>query len=205
MSGPERGEPILFRYGGRSMWPCFQAGDILAVRRVPADELRRGDCIVFRDRTGENRVIHRIVSIRPDIRTRGDNRPIADDEPVHPGTIEGRVVERVRFGGTARVAGGVLGRLAGRAWRWAALLDPERDARGGELARRLRRLAGRWRRLVPGRKLRLVRFTSGANATAHYLLRGRGIVGCFDRHRRRWSVVWPASLCIDPDDLPLPD
>ena len=125
------GEEILFGYRGGSMWPLFQNGDVVVVKRVPLEQLRAGDCIAFRRPGQEQTTIHRIHRLKPDIRTRGDARPAADDEPVDPSWIEGRAEARIRYGHPTRLLGGLVGRWAGMFYPQVGKLNP-RWARGAE-------------------------------------------------------------------------
>jgi signal peptidase I len=204
MTGERDAAENLFRYSGKSMWPCFQEGDILVTTRMAYGELRPGDCIVYKGGGGGEWVIHRIVSISPDIRTQGDNRWVADDEPVSPEAIAGRVTERVRYGSVSRVAGGAAGVVAGKVWRYAALLDPARDARGGRIARLIRRVSGMAKTKIPLRTMRGIRFQAGNDTVSFYLLRGSQIIGRFDPATGGWALSWPALLLIDPGKLPDP-
>jgi len=134
-----RQQPDTFLYRGTSMWPCFQEGDLLEI--VPLSEgkgIRCGDCLAWRDEQ-ERHVVHRVVSLRGGLQTRGDALPHNDlSGPTRD--ILGRVVRRYRFGKGSSVAGGFTGRLAGIFYHYAGRIDPERNARGGRLARSIQRL-----------------------------------------------------------------
>ena len=79
---------------GQSMRPAFHPGDlVVGVRPV---SLRRGDVVLFHERSQNRYVIHRIVEVRGrDITTRGDNNPPAVTETVTPDRIEAKVVLRM--------------------------------------------------------------------------------------------------------------
>lgn len=79
---------------GQSMRPAFNPGDLVV--GVRPTSLRRGDVVLFHERSQERYVIHRIVEVRGrDMITRGDNNPPAVTETVTPERIEARVVLRM--------------------------------------------------------------------------------------------------------------
>lgn len=54
-------EEVLFsEIAGFSMWPLLRPADKLMVKRVPIEELKRGDIILYR--SGKNLVCHRLLS-----------------------------------------------------------------------------------------------------------------------------------------------
>ena len=198
------GEEILFGYRGGSMWPLFQNGDVVVVKRVPLEQLRAGDCIAFRRPGQEQTTIHRIHRLKPDIRTRGDARPAADDEPVDPSWIEGRAEARIRYGHPTRLLGGLVGRWAGMFYSQVGKLNPSLGTRGGRAARQIQRL------LRPAARLRLHRarvasFAVSDDRRRDYLIVGGRVVGAWDERGSAWLVAWPCRLCIDPALLPLSD
>lgn len=192
-----------FRYSGTSMWPCFQIGDLLLVRKVQLGRLRVGDCIVYQRPDEAQPTAHRVVSVSPEIRTRGDSRPVEDDEPVAPGRVMGRVEGRIRHGRLARVSGGMRGAWAGRLLRQAGRLEPSRDSRGGVVARLVQRTVGRISGLWLHR-CAVVSFTSAEGRGLSYLLLGRRVVGYYEHGSGRWTLVWPYSLLVDPALLAAP-
>jgi len=98
-------------YAGRSMWPCFQDGDILELTAVDVSSLRIGDCISFRIVANDILYTHRICSLTGGLHTRGDAHAYRDDTLVAPGRLVGRVTGVVRLGRHHAVAGGWRGRL----------------------------------------------------------------------------------------------
>jgi hypothetical protein len=188
-------KPGIVRYRGRSMWPLFQEGDLLEIEEASTGELRRGDCLVYRKGSG-GIVVHRLVSVRPELRTRGDAWPDVDDEPVLPAWIMGRVAGRIRFGRCTMVAGGLRGVWAGRFYRVAGRLDPARNARGGSVARAIRSCLGRMTAYFVRQKS-----YASTPAAGHFLTVGRRIVGFYDTHDGAWRLPWPWSLLIDPERL----
>ncbi|MBD3239374.1 MAG: hypothetical protein GF331_02225 [Chitinivibrionales bacterium] len=77
---------------GTSMWPFLRPGDRVAVEPVDPSTLRRGQIAVFRGDDGEE-IIHRVVSTKGCIVTRGDNAGRSDGI-VEPGRLIGLVVGR---------------------------------------------------------------------------------------------------------------
>jgi signal peptidase I len=195
------GEKIYFRYDGTSMWPFFQRGDLLVVRQVLPEDLRPGDCIVYRKTGGEENIIHRIIAVKPELRTRGDARPV-DDEPVAPAWIAGRVEGRIRYGHSTPVPGGVAGVWAGRFYRYAGRLESSRESKGGRIARFIQRFLGQisapWLR-----RGRVASFNS-ADGKLNYLVLGKRTVGVYNEQGQAWSIAWPLCLLIDPGRLPPP-
>lgn len=193
----------VFRYHGRSMWPLFQAGDLLLLEQVAAEELQAGDCIVYRKLGEEQRVIHRVVAADPCIRTQGDARPFKDDEPVAPEWVIGRVTTRMRHGRASRVRGGLAGLLQKRSYRLGGRLDPSRMSRGGSIARLLQRVLGRITN-PSVRRAKVSSYASLGGRAKRYLVWGKQVVGQYNERGNRWLIFWPHSLWIDPAQLPSP-
>jgi hypothetical protein len=131
------GQTTLFRYHGRSMWPCFQEGDLLEISSMAAGDIRSGDCIAFRGDNGRT-VAHRVVSAHGSMITRGDALPVIDEETILPEHVLGKVVRICRLGRAIKVRGGIVGRFAGCFYRYAGRIDPQRASRGGKLAKSIR-------------------------------------------------------------------
>lgn len=146
--------PTVFRYHGKSMWPCFQEGDLLAVEAVDPNRVQVGDCVLWSEETGRW-VVHRVVGLRGGLCTRGDAMAQHDCHGNQAPMISGRVIRRYRSGRWTRIAGGGVGRWTGVFYRYAGRIDPQRNARGGKLAKLIRALA--WpvlKSLVSRRELR---------------------------------------------------
>ena len=89
-----RGLGFRFRACGRSMRPTIQDGEILHVRPVSVETLRRGDIVLFAD--GTHFRAHRLVSVdhqRNVFLTRGDSGEHMD-APLRAEQILGRVVAK---------------------------------------------------------------------------------------------------------------
>lgn len=89
------GAMLRMRVTGRSMNPFLRGGEILTIRKVPCNSLKKGDLIFFRSSEGCP-VVHRIVwraphdSLGITFRTKGDALVIPD-EPVGDKEILGKV------------------------------------------------------------------------------------------------------------------
>lgn len=83
--GPQSGRYRTLTVLSGSMSPTFDAGDSIIAVPVPLDRLRVGDVIVYRQPTGDRRVVtHRIVEIvergsHPVVITKGDANAQPDD------------------------------------------------------------------------------------------------------------------------------
>jgi hypothetical protein len=91
---------VRLRVTGRSMLPSVWPGDTLLVRRRGAEQLARGDILLFH--RNERLFAHRIVSepggARAHVLVKGDGLPDAD-APVSPDEVLG-IVCRILRGGT---------------------------------------------------------------------------------------------------------
>lgn len=96
-----KGFTLRIRVTGKSMSPFLQGGEILTIKKVACDTLRKGDLIFFK--TPENfPVIHRIIEKERGMdnlytfRTKGDSAHMTD-EPVREDDILGKVcrIERI--------------------------------------------------------------------------------------------------------------
>lgn len=89
------GSSLRIRVTGRSMVPFLKGGEILTIRRVSYNSLRRGDLILFRSKY-DSPVLHRIIRIKPSydkayiFHTKGDASRLPDD-PVHQNEVMGKV------------------------------------------------------------------------------------------------------------------
>lgn len=183
----------MFRYHGRSMWPCFQDGDLLEFEPCVLAEVRVGDCVAYADGDGK-RIAHRVAAKCDVLTTRGDALPEVDDTAVSADRLVGRIIRRHRLGQASRVSGGLAGRLAGRFFCYAGRLDPQRDAFGGKVARALRKISmvvlkgfwkmGREEKLTNGDGREVVFWMLGSRAIGK---RGNG---------REWRIAWPWSILV---------
>ena len=191
-----------FRYRGRSMWPCFQEGDLLDIQPVAFEELRVGDCITYRLNNCETHVTHRIRVIRNGIIcTRGDAIPWPDELGVNADQLVGRVVGRYRLGHLKSIQGGVKGRLLGGIYLYAGRLDPQRAARGGYAARLLRG-SMQWLATWFYQQGTVLEFGDTDGESTRYWLIGQRPWARFEDTEKNWLVPWPQSLLIDPAKLP---
>ena len=82
----------------QSMVPTYPPGTLVIVKPLPADEIRIGDAITYQIESGKPDVVtHRVTSIiassdgKKTFITKGDNNSFADEKPVIPDQIRGRV------------------------------------------------------------------------------------------------------------------
>ena len=192
---------IVFAYSGASMWPLFQEGDLLTAKRVRADHLRIGDCIIFQGPKGKDSfIVHRVSAVKPQIRTRADRRGVDDDAVVHPACILGRVTARIRAGRTSKVHGGPAGRWIAKAVWFAGLIDPSRNAKGGRIARAIQRLLAPFSAVLV-RRAKAASFMSPDGQSRTYLIIQRRVIGVYDEETRGWRLSWPYCLCLRPADV----
>jgi len=87
---------IFFIYNGASMRPLFKPGDLLCARRIPWEDIKVGDVVIFSSsvRTNSDRyIVHRVISVKHDgLFTQGDNNFVPDGEIVSKDRLVGQVV-----------------------------------------------------------------------------------------------------------------
>lgn len=89
-----------------SMSPTIEPGDIVVVKPVPTSDLSIGSVITFQPESDDpDLVTHRVVSVSIDsegsiasLTTRGDANG-ADDDPIKPAQVKGKVVYTVPYVG----------------------------------------------------------------------------------------------------------
>ncbi len=189
--------PEYFKYQGRSMWPCFQEGDLLELVPVFYEQIRLGDCIAYRDGCGRH-VVHRVVAAGRELTTRGDAMPATDRQTVIAAQVLGRVVCRYRFGQPSRVRRGFPGRIAGVFYLYAGRIDPCRNSRGGRLAGLIRRNTARALKILrmSGQPERLLR--QGEPDLLVWKI-GGCIVGRKEATAAHWVLSWPWCFLLDPE------
>lgn len=187
--------PDYFRYQGRSMWPCFQEGDLLEIEPVAFAQIKRGDCIAYRQRNS-GQTVHRVVATGAALTTRGDAMSGPDKAPIASEQVIGLVVRRFRFGQETTVGRGLPGRVTGRVLHYAGRLDPGREARGGRLARVLRRHAMQILRRFK-RTGTMERLTRHNEPDLVVWKMGEQIVGRQDPASGNWQISWPWNVFLD--------
>ncbi len=177
------------RYSGGSMWPVFQAGDVLILRSPQIRRPRPGDCIVFRS-TGPHLVAHRLLTVHPVARTKGDALLGRDEKTLSPDAVLGVVVGRIRNGAYRRVRGGRMGLVEGRI---LPVVGRIRDERPPGKGRRVATLIHTVVALLAPDLASRVKVT-GSGAARLLRLGGRpfGRVAPDDR----WVISWPYSLFV---------
>lgn len=110
---PQNEPPKLF-YRGSSMKGTFKPGDRLSIEKIPFNQIRQGDLIIFRKTINGQAefVVHRVHAIETDgLVTRGDNLRGKDCGLVTADNLIGRVVRFDRHEKTLIVGNGFNGRL----------------------------------------------------------------------------------------------
>lgn len=186
-------------YCGRSMWPCFQDGDILEIQPTTIDALQVGDCISFRQDDGEPIHTHRVCSLHDGIHTRGDAHLEKDDQSVEPEWLVGKVTGCLRLGTARPVCGGRKGALLAHVYHYAGRIDPTRDSRGGRLARIIRSLMQYYTQSLYACG-ETKSFPSDDGKLVEYWLVNDKIRA--RRAETQWQIPWPWSLFFDENKLP---
>ena len=188
-------QTTLFRYHGRSMWPCFQEGDLLEISPVAIDVIRSGDCVAFRV-NNEQTVVHRVVAVQGALITRGDALPTVDNEKIRQEDVLGKVVCIHRLGRPIRVWGGIIGRVAGFFYRYAGRIDPNRSSRGGRIARTIRASSTIIFRMLSYACVARTMKLTGEQKIIVWELQGR-IIGRQDSHKSECLITWPWSVFVE--------
>lgn len=105
------------RFGDCSMSDSYEYGDLLVIKKVPADEIKVGDVIVFNNPDGSEPIIHRVIHINNTdsehyyYMTKGDNNRNIDRYWIaegYPGVpyeeVHGVVVHRIPWVGRISLA-----------------------------------------------------------------------------------------------------
>lgn len=79
-----------------SMVPVFEAGDVIIIREIDAEDLKEGDIISFYNEE-KNLITHRIASIvekngERQFYTKGDNNNTADEDVITASDVAGKVL-----------------------------------------------------------------------------------------------------------------
>lgn len=85
-----------------SMEPVFYRGDVVFIRHVDAEDLMKGDILVFKNPYDDTPIVHRIIEITVKdgtryFSTKGDNNFSPDSYYPAPGIPEEGIVGRVVF------------------------------------------------------------------------------------------------------------
>lgn len=186
-----------FQYRGRSMWPCFQEGDLLTLEPVPFHRIRVGDCIAYHSPKGHI-AVHRVVAKDDRLHTRGDAMKSIDSETLKEGQIIGRVAMRHRLDRSSHVLGGLPGRMARHVFQYGGRINPASPSRGGKLARMIRK--------VSTFVLRNLRCSGGSQtfmrhdgSTSRVWRLGGKAIGRQASETSAWVIPWPWAVIIDID------
>ncbi|MBP8695260.1 MAG: signal peptidase I [Syntrophobacterales bacterium] len=187
---------------GDSMRPLFRPGDRIRFAPCRAEELRRGDVIIFTSPGQGERVVHRVVSTGPGgIRTRGDANPCADAWVLGKADLIGRAVAVERRGKVMSVAGGPAGRLMAACIRAARRADHLASYALNPCYRGLAR-CGFFRALLPPAiRPRVITFERDG-AREMQLVLGRRIIGRRPPGAGTWTIRRPFRVFVDERALP---
>jgi hypothetical protein len=174
------------------------------VQVVPcnAQEIQRGDVIVFFSPVDGSKVIHRVVSLDSyGIRTQGDNCNQEDQWILSPNHILGRVVSTQRGSRRRRIFGGPLGQLFAATIRVIDAIDSSVSFLFRPVYNRLARV-GIFRRLMPVQMKAKVISYHRPLGTELQLLMGRRVIGRWLPGMTRWRIRKPFRLFVDEESLP---
>lgn len=189
----------FFTYSGQSMWPVFQEGDLLEVEPVLTDQLQRGDVIIFRNSEAVL-VVHRVIAIRPGLKTRGDALSIPDCGEVIQQSLIGRVIRRYRLGMERNIVGGWTGLLSGKVHGLAGRIDPAKPSRGGAFARWLRiGFVTVLRKLPPAGQFRRVSLTNQSEVILWHW--GDLAIGRRQLPSGEWFLYWPWRVFFSAPEI----
>ncbi|MBP1721059.1 MAG: signal peptidase [Deltaproteobacteria bacterium] len=202
MAGPneKKGDAVFCR--GESMLPLFRPGDLVSFVSCRAEDVRRGDVIIFVPPGQQERVVHRVVLTGPDgIRTKGDANPYRDAWDLRQEDIVGRAVSVERNGKVTPVTGGIAGRLLSAFTRAFRKSDHLASHVLNPCYRGLSR-SGLFRALLPPAwRPRVITFERDG-AREMQLVLGRRIVGRRPAGTGVWIIRRPFRIFVDEQALP---
>jgi len=201
MRSPADAGPSLF-VKGDSMRPLFRPGDRIVFVPCRAEELRRGDVIIFAPPRRRERVVHRVVSTGPGgIRTQGDANPYRDPEEVRQEVLVGRAVSVERKGRLIPVRGGLAGHLSVACIRTLRRCDHLASYVLCPCYRALAR-CGLFRVLLPPAfRPRVVTFERDGSREMQLVV-GRRIIGRRSAGSGTWTIRRPFRIFVDEQALP---
>lgn len=193
-------------YTGRSMNPTLMEPELIEVVTISADDIRKGDVILFRRPDDTNNVVHRVVYVSSGaFRTRGDNNCYADTFPVTADEIIGLAVASWRGSRRRIIHGGIRGRviswlLLGRSYVlmiWGRLL--------ADAYRFISRICSPVaQRILSGQlRPRIVRYPEHV-LWRYQLFIGKKLIGRCHATTGQWEIRRPYRLIVDITKLPHP-
>ncbi len=184
------------------MKPLLRDGDGLIVEPYGCGKRRVGDVVVFKDPETNQKIIHRIVSIRKErIRTQGDHSAVVDPWILEREEIIGKVVFAWRGNRRIRVWNGLTGQIHSLAFRAGREMDSLVSLLLHPSYRWLSRM-GLVRRLMGGdSRIRILSLQRPEGVEFQLFFKKRPI------GRRRpgaasWEIKRPYRLLIDESTLP---
>jgi signal peptidase I len=187
---------------GDSMRPLFRPGDRIQFVPCCIEDLRRGDVIIFIPPGQNERVVHRVVSTKPDgIRTKGDANSYRDAWGLRQEDIVGRAVSVERGGRVIPVAGGIAGRLLASLIRAVRTSDHFASHVLSPCYRGLAR-SGLFRMLLPtALRPKVITFERDGHREMQLVL-GRRIIGRLTADAGAWAIRRPFRLIVEEGSLP---
>ena len=73
-----------------SMWPILKTGDIVLIKKIPKEDIKVGDIVVWQNQKGFT--IHRVAKLDADTLTTKGDANFTDDPPVKYSEVIGRTV-----------------------------------------------------------------------------------------------------------------
>ena len=189
-------------YVGPSMNPTLREPEVMEIIPYDSRPAHVGDVVYFLPPATDQPVVHRIIRVTPHgISTCGDNNNREDPALVQPVNIKGRVVAAWRGQQRRRIAGGRLGRMTSRWFRWQHLID-RRVSPLLHPVYRLLSYRGLFARLLPPSFRPQVVIFRGQGQDQFQLQIRHRIIGRFDNHRHQWQIQRPFHLLVDATALP---
>ena len=192
-------------YTGPSMNPTLKSGDKLQVVPYDGQRIQRGDVIAFISPSGDNKVIHRVITVDSQgIRTRGDNCSQVDPWLLKHHHILGRVVCVQRGKKHLRLYRGSLGQLYALGVRGILTFNSKLSSLFRPLYYKLAQ-SGIFRRWVhPRIKMQVLAFNRPAGKELQLVL-GSRVIGRLLHGEDKWKIRRPFRLFVDEKSLPTSD
>jgi SynChlorMet cassette protein ScmC len=194
--------PIV--YTGPSMNPTLQTPDLLEVEPCGNRKPVAGDVICFYSPEKDRNVVHRVIGISgAGLRTRGDNNPAPDPDPVTPDLLIGRVVSAWRENHDRPIPGGHTGMFVHR-WLRTRKAALQRFGWFIRLGRPVLVVTRGLARVLPGRYQPRIVLYSSRHKNILRLFFGSSVAGEFSE-TRGWIVRYPFRLLVNIATLPTID
>ena len=194
---------VHFIYRGTSMNPTFYEPEMLTIKPYNGKEPKKGDIICYKVDQKEESIVHRVISVRgSEIKTRGDNNPIADGYKVEKSAVIGRVIASRKGNETRKIFGGFAGVLD-MYWRRGYRKINHYISKLLHSSYHLLASTGLIRKLKLKKMVfRVAVFKRYSQKYPKLILNGR-TVGTFDFGQMAWKINRPYRLFVDEKKLPV--